>query len=72
MAELKFAESHNLAILLVNPPVAHSEFKSMIHGLKECCLATPLTLNRAIYQSLIKEIWKSSKIKKGNDGSDGL
>lgn len=68
MEELKFVESHNLAILLADPSVAYSEFKSMIHGLKECCLATALTLNLEIYQSLIREFWNSATVKKENDG----
>ncbi|KAL7602750.1 hypothetical protein Lser_V15G16330 [Lactuca serriola] len=67
MAELKFAESHNLAILLAEPPVDHNEFKSMIHGMKECCLASTLTLNPTIYQRLIREFWKSTTVKKKDD-----
>ena len=35
MVALKFADMHNLAIVLADPPVAHGEFKSMIHGLRE-------------------------------------
>ena len=69
MVELKFAESRNLAILLVDPLVFHSEFKSMIHGLKECCMATALILNLEIYQGVIKEFRKSAAVKSGENAS---
>lgn len=55
MEELKFAEGYNKEIMLADPPAVHSEFMSMIHGLKEYCLATTLILNPEIYQGLIKE-----------------
>ena len=69
MAELKFADSHNLTILLGEPLAAHGEFKSMIHRLRECCLSTALTVNPVVYQGIIKEFWKSAKLKRGNDRS---
>ena len=68
MANLKFADSHNLEILMAEPPVAHGEFKSMIHGLRECCLSTALTVNPIVYQGTIRDFWKTAKLEKGNDG----
>ncbi|KAL7591378.1 uncharacterized protein LOC128127223 [Lactuca sativa] len=55
MAGLKFADMHNLAIVLADPSVAHGEFKSMTHGLKECCLASAITMNTVVYQNIIRE-----------------
>ena len=68
MAGLKFTDMHNLAIVLADPPVAHGEFKSMIHGLKECCLASAITMNTVVYQSIIKEFWQTSKMRRDDDG----
>ena len=65
MVGLKFAESHNLAIFLVDSPASHGEFKSMIHGLKKYCLASALTLDLVVYQSMIQEFWKTIVVKKG-------
>ena len=46
---------HNLAMVLADPPVAHVGFKSMIHGLRECCLASSITMNTVAYQKIIQE-----------------
>ena len=69
MASLKFADSHNLAILLAEPLVAHVEFRSMNHGLKECYLSTALTVSPVVYQGIIKEFWMTAKMKRGDDRS---
>ena len=62
MAEVKSADSHNLVILLANPSVAQGEFKSMMHGLRECFLNTALTVNPTIYQGILKEFWRSADL----------
>lgn len=67
MTDLKFAGSHNLKIVLDEPPVAHGEVKSVIHELRECCLSTALTVNPVVYQDIIREFWKTTKLKKGNN-----
>lgn len=68
MAGLKFADSHNVAIILADPPASHAEFRSMMHGLRECRLATTLTVNPTIFQRLIKEFWSFVEVVKGDDG----
>ena len=40
----------------------------MMHGLRECCLATALAVNPTIFQGLIKEFWSDAKEMKGDDG----
>lgn len=69
MDELKFADSHNLAIFLVDPPAAHGELRSMVHGLKKCRLASALTLSPVIYQNQIKEFWSIVVVQKGDGNS---
>lgn len=60
---------HNLAIVLADLPVAHGEFRSMIHGLKECCLASAITMNTVVYQNIIREFWQTAKMKRDDDGA---
>ena len=69
MAALKFADMHNLAMVLADPPVAHGEFKSMIHGLRECCLASVITMNTVVYQQIIKEFWQTAKMTRDDNGA---
>ena len=66
MANLKFADMHNLAIVLDDPPVAHEEFKSMIYRLRECCLSCAITMNPIIYQNIVREFWQMAKMSKIN------
>lgn len=44
----------------------------MIHGLKNCCLATALTLNPVIFQSHIREFWNTAAVNQGEDGSKSI
>nr|KAJ0193478.1 hypothetical protein LSAT_V11C800389040 [Lactuca sativa] len=60
---------HNLAIVMADPPVSHGEFKSMIHRLRECCLASAITVNPVDHQNIIREFWKTAKMKRDNDGA---
>ena len=60
---------HNLAIVLADPPIAHEEFRSMIHGLRECCLASAVTVNIVVHQGIIRQFWKTAKLKRDNDGA---
>ncbi|CAI9285716.1 unnamed protein product [Lactuca saligna] len=69
MGDLEFAKFHNLAIFLEGPPVAHNDLKFIVNGLKKCCLVHALTTCPAIYQSLIKDFWRSADVKK--DKKDG-
>ena len=69
MAALKFADMHNLAMILADPPVAHQDFKSMIHGLRECCLASAITMNTVVYQKMIREFWQTTKMKRDDNGA---
>ena len=68
MSNLKSADMHNLAIVLADPPVAHGKFKSMIHGLRECYLASAITVNPVVYQNIIREFWQTAKMKRDDDG----
>ena len=68
MANLKFVDMHNLAIVLADPPTIHSDMRStihsdmcsMIHQLWECCLAFSITVNPVVYQNLIREFWATA------------
>ena len=64
MANLKFVDMHNLAIVLDDPPAAHSQFKSMIYRLRECCLSCAITVNPIIYQNIIWEFWQTACMTK--------
>ncbi|KAL7599665.1 hypothetical protein Lser_V15G25568 [Lactuca serriola] len=66
MANLKFSDTHNLAVFLVDSPAPHSDFKSMINGLKECCLTFALTASPVIYQEPVKQFWKTATVFKEN------
>ncbi|KAL7596831.1 hypothetical protein Lser_V15G29616 [Lactuca serriola] len=62
MANLKFADMYNLVIVLDDPPVAHSEFNSMIYRLRECCLSCAITVNPIICQNIVREFWQTTKM----------
>ncbi|CAI9298701.1 unnamed protein product [Lactuca saligna] len=66
MGDLEFAKVHNSAIFVEDPPVAHNDLKFIVDSLKKCCLVHALTTYPAIYQSLIKDIWRSVVVKKDN------
>ena len=68
MTNLKFADMHNLAIVLADPPAVHSDLRSMIHRLRECCLASAITVNHVVYQNLIREFWATANASMDNDG----
>ncbi|KAL7589498.1 hypothetical protein Lser_V15G36911 [Lactuca serriola] len=67
MTNLKFADMHNLAIILADPPAIHSDMHSMIHRLRECCLATAITVNPVVYQNLIREFWATARTNMDDD-----
>ena len=69
MANLKFVDMHNLAIVLADPPAIHSDMRSMIHRLRECCLASAITINPVVYQSLIREFWATAETHMDDDGN---
>ncbi|KAL7601221.1 hypothetical protein Lser_V15G22313 [Lactuca serriola] len=68
MANLKFADMHNLAIVLADPPAVHLDLKSTIHRLRECCLASAITVNSDVYQNLIREFWATAKMEMDDAG----
>nr|KAJ0226544.1 hypothetical protein LSAT_V11C100003850 [Lactuca sativa] len=68
MGDQEFAKAHNSAIFLEDPPVAHSDMKFIMDGLKKSCLVHALTTSHAIYQSLIKEFWRNVVVKKNGQG----
>ncbi|CAI9303199.1 unnamed protein product [Lactuca saligna] len=65
---MEFAKAHNSAIFLEDPPAAHNDFKFIMDGLKKSCLVHALTTCPAIYQSLIKDFWRSAVVKKNDQG----
>lgn len=69
MAAMKFLQNHNITTFLSDPPAAHQEFRSMIHGLKKCCLAAFKT-NPIIYQDLVREFWNKVSVNKRENGED--
>ncbi|CAI9298687.1 unnamed protein product [Lactuca saligna] len=72
MTGLEFAKVHNLAIYLVDPPEAHSDFQFIISGLRRCCLYTALTTSPVIYQQLFKEFWSIATVIKDDKGTKYL
>ena len=64
MGDLEFAKVHNSAIFLEDPPAAHNDLKFIIDGLRKCCLVSAFTTGLVIYQSLIKEFWRSAIVKR--------
>ena len=68
MANLKFADMHNLAIVLADPPVVHSDLRSMIHRIRECCLASAITANPVVYHNLIREFWETTSMDMSDAG----
>ncbi|KAL7616763.1 hypothetical protein Lser_V15G03189 [Lactuca serriola] len=69
MANFKFADMHNLAIVLADPPAVHSDMRSMIHRFPECCLASAITINLVVYQSVIREFWATAETHMDDDGN---
>lgn len=72
MASLKIAESHNVSIILGEPPMGHEYFKSMMVRLRECCISTTLTWNPIIYMDLINEFWRSARVLNGDNGMQSI
>lgn len=71
--QLKFVDSHNIAGCLVEPPVAHQEFKSMMVGLNNYRISHALRANLVIHRDLITELSKIDSInKQGVDGVDSI
>ncbi|CAI9300216.1 unnamed protein product [Lactuca saligna] len=72
MGDMEFAKAHNSAIFLEDPPGGHSHLKFIVDGLKKSCLVHCLTINPAIYQSLIKDFWRNADVKKNDRGENFL
>ncbi|CAI9284447.1 unnamed protein product [Lactuca saligna] len=68
MGDMEFAKVHNFAIFLEDPPAAHNDLKFIVDGLKKSCLVHDLTTSPTIYQSLIKDFWRSVVVKKNDQG----
>ncbi|XP_023765268.1 pheromone-processing carboxypeptidase KEX1-like [Lactuca sativa] len=72
MADLKFAENHIIAAFLFDPPAAHQEFKSLIHGLKRFCLAHASRSSPITCQDLVKQFRNKASLHKREDGEDTM
>ena len=72
MASFKVAESYNVSILLDDPPMAHSEFKSIMFRLRECCILSALTWNPISYLDLINEFWSSASIRNDSNSAQTI
>ncbi|CAI9300210.1 unnamed protein product [Lactuca saligna] len=67
MGDLEFAKVHNSTMFLEDPSAAHNDLKFIIDGLRKCCLVSAFTIGLVIYQSLIKEFWRSAIVKKDDN-----
>ncbi|CAI9290730.1 unnamed protein product [Lactuca saligna] len=72
MGDMEFAKAHNSTIFLEDPPATHSDLKFIVDGLNKSCLVHYLTTNPAIYQSLIKDLWRNAGVKKNDRGEKFL
>ena len=72
MADLKFADSHNSACHLADPPAAYSNFKSMVFGLNNSRISHALHTNPTIHKDLICDFWRNASIIKNSDKADEL
>ncbi|KAJ0707127.1 hypothetical protein HanOQP8_Chr09g0320631 [Helianthus annuus] len=62
--DLKFIASHNQVAYLAPPPVKHKQlFTSLIKGLSTCRIAHALRENPVVYESLIRDFWKTAKVE---------
>ncbi|CAI9281674.1 unnamed protein product [Lactuca saligna] len=56
-SQLKFVDSHNIIGYLLDPPIVHNEFKSMIMGLNSCRSSYALHANPVIQgNSILKKM----------------
>ena len=69
MVALKFADMHNMEMVLAEPLVAHVDFKSMIHGLREWCLASAITMNTVVNQKIIREFRQTANMTRDDNGA---
>ncbi|KAJ0808447.1 hypothetical protein HanPI659440_Chr01g0003451 [Helianthus annuus] len=62
--DLKFIASHNQVAYLAPPPVKHKQlFTSLIKGLNTCRIVHALRENPVVYESLIREFWKTAAVE---------
>ncbi|KAJ0455912.1 hypothetical protein HanIR_Chr15g0756441 [Helianthus annuus] len=62
--DLKFIASHNQVAYLAPPPVKHKQlYTSLIEGLNTCCIVHALRDNPVVYESLIRDFWKTAKVE---------
>ncbi|KAJ0480128.1 hypothetical protein HanIR_Chr13g0627961 [Helianthus annuus] len=62
--DLKFIASHNQVAYLAPPPVKHKQlYMSLIKGLNTCRIVHALRDNPVVYESLIRDFWKTAKVE---------
>ncbi|KAM0017116.1 hypothetical protein Hdeb2414_s0028g00704361 [Helianthus debilis subsp. tardiflorus] len=62
--DLKFIASHNQVAYLAPPPVKHKQlYTSLIKGLNTCRIVHALRDNPVVYESLIRDFWKTAKVE---------
>ena len=72
MADLKFADSHNSACHLADPPAAYSILKSMVFGLNHCRISFALHTNPTIHKDLILDSWRNASIIKNSNNAEEI
>ncbi|CAI9277536.1 unnamed protein product [Lactuca saligna] len=70
MGDMEFAKVHNSVIFLEDPPATHNDLKFIVDGLKKSWLVHALTTSPTIYQSLIKDFWRSVVVKNNDQGEN--
>ncbi|KAJ0796128.1 hypothetical protein HanPI659440_Chr04g0158581 [Helianthus annuus] len=61
---LKFISSHNQVGYLAPPPVKHKQlYTSLMKGLNTCRIVHALRENPVVYESLIRDFWKTANVE---------
>ncbi|GKC29708.1 hypothetical protein Tco_1037002 [Tanacetum coccineum] len=66
MADLKFAETHNLVAFLEKPDESDG-FEQIVDFLNAHTIKYALTINTTIYTSCIEQFWATAKVKTINE-----
>ncbi|KAF5818050.1 hypothetical protein HanXRQr2_Chr02g0060301 [Helianthus annuus] len=62
--DLKFISSHNQVGYLAPPPVKHKQlYTSLMKGLNTCRIVHALRENPVVYESLIRDFWKTANVE---------
>ncbi|KAJ0958118.1 hypothetical protein HanPSC8_Chr01g0035431 [Helianthus annuus] len=62
--DLKFISSHNQVGYLAPPPVKHKQlYTSLMKGLNTCRIVHALRENPFVYESLIRDFWKTANVE---------